>query len=146
MYIHVSESTYKLLDRKFYDFDECSQTAINGSPAITTYFVLNKKDRMGIVQTRAFHSVLNQILQQDNSNLERKQNGDDQLYKDLPSSLYTTNVESNDELLTTITRHSVPKRKASVTRSIKVKEPMSEPNNPMRLIHGQSRSKACEIL
>ncbi|CAF3607480.1 unnamed protein product [Adineta steineri] len=65
LHIHITDTTCRLLDRKSYAVQECQKGALHGSTPIHTYFVLNKKDRAGKLQVRPFHTVLEEIKQQE---------------------------------------------------------------------------------
>ena len=73
MHIHVTDTTYKLLDRKTYEVQERPKMTINGTMSITTYFILNKKDRTGKGQIRPFHSVLENMKKQETEEAKLKQ-------------------------------------------------------------------------
>ncbi|CAF4080641.1 unnamed protein product [Adineta steineri] len=73
LHVHVSDSTYKLLDRKLYDVQERPKMAVNTNTSIGTYFVLNKKDRSGKALTRPFQAVLESLKKQDTEDAKKKQ-------------------------------------------------------------------------
>lgn len=73
LHVHVTDATYKLLERKTYDVQERPKMTINGSVSIATYFILNKKDRTGKSQPRPFHAVLEQMKKQETEEAKLKQ-------------------------------------------------------------------------
>ena len=73
MHIHISDTTYKLLDRKLYEIQERPRMALNGSMAMNTYFVLNKKDRSGTIQLRPFEIVLKEMRKEEIEEAKLKQ-------------------------------------------------------------------------
>ena len=73
MHVHVTDTTYKLLERKSYEVQERPKMTINGNLSITTYFVLNKKDRSGKVITRPFQIILEEMKRQDTEKAKMKQ-------------------------------------------------------------------------
>ncbi|CAF1038249.1 unnamed protein product [Rotaria magnacalcarata] len=73
LHIHISDSTYKLLDRKSYEFEERARATINGSLPSNTFFVLKKKDRSGNIQIRPFHQAYEQMKRQEIEEAKRTQ-------------------------------------------------------------------------
>ena len=73
MHIHITEQTCKLLDRKIYEIQERSKTLSNGSISMNTYFVLHRKDRLGNRHKRPFHTVLEQLKQQELEEAKQRQ-------------------------------------------------------------------------
>lgn len=73
MHIHITQATYKLLDRKIYEFQERSRSVVNGSISMNTYFVLNKKDRLGNSPKHPFHLVLEQRKNQELKEAKQRQ-------------------------------------------------------------------------
>ncbi|CAF3306133.1 unnamed protein product [Rotaria socialis] len=65
LHIHISDSTYRLLDRKAYEFEERARVTINGSLPSNTFFVLKKKDRSGNIQIRPFHQAYEEMKRQE---------------------------------------------------------------------------------
>ena len=65
LYIHVTDVTYKLLDPKLYEIQERPNMAISDSTTITTYFILNKKDRSGNIISRSFHPIFALMKQKE---------------------------------------------------------------------------------
>lgn len=73
LHIHATDTTFKLLDRKSYEVQERPKMTINGTMSITTYFILNKKDRSGKGQTRPFQVVLEGMKRQETEEAKMKQ-------------------------------------------------------------------------
>ena len=73
LHIHVTDSTFKLLERKSYEVQERPKMTINGNVSITTYFILNKKDRAGKVIPRPFQTVLEEMKREDTEKAKMKQ-------------------------------------------------------------------------
>ncbi|CAF0750645.1 unnamed protein product [Adineta ricciae] len=73
LHIHVTDATYKSLDRKSYDVQERPKMPINGTVSIATYFILNKKDRSGKAISRPFHAVLEAMKKQETEDAKKKQ-------------------------------------------------------------------------
>ena len=148
--------------------------AINGFTLTNTYFVLNRKDRLGNIQSRPFQIALEEMKRQENEETKVKQsttvknedvqnrlpsvqeeNGSVQLFpKQNSNAIPTKSVEipivgkmdnSNNTALHFI-RNSLLKNKINNDQSTKPSEVGSEPSDPMKPLHGQSRSRTCELL
>ncbi len=147
---------------------------INGSTPITTYFVLNKKDRSGKTQSRLFNDVLEEMKRQESEGTKSKQptnlKGEDvqdrprsepiedsfiQLLSKNKSKLITAesvetsvsakqNNDKNVALL--LIKNSLSERKVSSDQSTKPSERVSKPRDSMQLLQERSRSRTCELL
>jgi hypothetical protein len=147
---------------------------INGSTPITTYFVLNKKDRSGKTQSRLFNDVLEEMKRQESEGTKAKQpanlKGEDvqdrprsepiedsfiQLLSKNKSKLITAesvetsvsakqNNDKNVALL--LIKNSLSERKVSSDQSTKPSERVSKPRDSMQLLQERSRSRTCELL
>jgi hypothetical protein len=73
LHIHVTDTTYKLLERKSYDAQERPKMNINGNLSITTYFILNKRDRVGKAQARPYQLILEEMKREDIEKAKLKQ-------------------------------------------------------------------------
>jgi len=148
--------------------------AINGSAPITTYFVLNKKDRSGKIQSRLFHDVLAEMKRQGSESTKAKQptdlKGED--VQDRPPSEPIENTliqllsKNNSRLMTAesfetsvsvkqnndkdvalhLIKNSLSERKVRSDPSTKPSERVSKPRDSMQILQERSRSRTCEIL
>lgn len=164
MHIHVTETTHKLLDRKIYETQERPKMMSNGSPPLTTYFILNKRDRSGKLQSRPFQQVLEQLKQQEMEEAKTKQsqflkNG----HHDIPSSpkengsmSYSKTIESfqqsslkkssDSDATSSLGYNSYSKSKISNGHSVKTQDRASESPISGKSLPGHIRSRTCEIL
>ncbi|CAF0757906.1 unnamed protein product [Adineta ricciae] len=165
LHIHITDTTYQLLDRKIYEVQECSKLMLNGNTSLSTYLVLHKKDRAGNIQLRPFHKVLQEITREEAEIAKFKQNADAKSAETTNhvSSTSKTNgvsrpsppnktkpVESSkSQLISDITAHSTPnslsKIKIQHESTMKSME-HSETPDFNKSIQRQSHSKTCTIL
>ena len=136
----------------------------NGSSPISTYFILNKRDRSGNLQTRPFHQVLEQFKGQELEEAKMKQSNflKNGRHDECPSPRengsisYSKTIESyqqsNMKKITESDRssslgyNSFSKSKVSNGHSTKTNDRSSESQTNGKLPNGQMRSRACEIL
>ncbi|CAF4524194.1 unnamed protein product, partial [Rotaria sp. Silwood2] len=173
LHIHISDATYRLLDRKSYEFEERTKTTINGSLPTSTYFVLNKKDRSGNIQIRPFHQVFEEMKRQEAEENRSKQskisksvtiddslpftsksNGFNQsLHSNNSISRSTGSVEltastriNNNDVVSHLTENSIPNTRISNNQPLKMYEAASEPPESIKSFQGRLRSRTCELL
>ena len=165
LHIHITDTTYQLLDRKIYEVQECSKLMLNGDTSMPTYLVLHKKDRAGNIQMRPFHKVLQEITREEAETAKFKQNANTKSGETTnhvsstsktngssrPSPPNKTNsVESRkSQLIDDITAHSTPnslsKIKIQHDPTMKSTEHSEMPGSN-KSIQRQSHSKTCIIL
>ncbi|CAF3732377.1 unnamed protein product [Rotaria sp. Silwood1] len=175
LHIHVSDSTYQLLERKIYEAQERPKMTINGAITITTYFVLNKKDRSGKVVQRPFQAVLADMKRQDAEDAKLKQSSTlkgitakssnqpipkENGFIQIPQTQIITNTmptETNVEQTPVITKknedptaqlmqQTLAKPTFDDDQSLKTAETLSEHNNSSKFFNRPQRSRACELL
>ncbi|CAF1102878.1 unnamed protein product [Rotaria sp. Silwood1] len=175
LHIHVSDSTYQLLERKIYEAQERPKMTINGAITITTYFVLNKKDRSGKVVSRPFQAVLADMKRQDAEDAKLKQSSTlkgitakssnqpipkENGFIQIPQTQIITNTmptETNVEQTPVITKknedptaqlmqQTLAKPTFDDDQSLKTAETLSEHNNSSKFFNRPQRSRACELL
>lgn len=61
------------MERKVYDVQERPKLAVNGALPMTTFFVLNKRDRNGKLMQRPFITILNEMKKQEAEEAKLKQ-------------------------------------------------------------------------
>jgi hypothetical protein len=139
---------------------------MDGSPPINTYFVLNKKDRLGIVQSRPFHLVLQEIKRQEIEDAKLKQSANlkdrnvpnhspkENGFNHSTSPINSKSIESveipmkinNDEDLTLDSiQNSLTTSKRNTDRSIKTSEMMSDTRHSTKSLKRRPRSRTCEL-
>ncbi len=137
---------------------------MNGSRSMNTYFVLNKKDRLGTMQSRLFHLVLAEMKRKEIEKIKESatlkhesvensspiENGFDQLINpdnskstEIPLSVQIDNVE-NGELH--FAQKSTLEHKFSTDQSTKTSEVISHPRHSIKSFQRQSHSRTCELL
>ena len=173
LHFHVTDATYKLLDRKSYEVQERPKVTINASTSIPAYFILNKKDRSGKALVRPFVAVLEEMkrketedakLKQSNSlraanvqnpasRLASKENGLIQpLVNEKVSGL--TSLEVNPASIPTIvTKDEYTTSKADQNFSLKnsdeqslKKSDFNEPEESTKSLNRQARSRTCQLI
>lgn len=136
---------------------------------ISTFFVLNKKDRSGNVQSRPFHQVYEEIKRQDTEDAKLKQANNLKggnilnLLPDIPKDnvfmqLFTSNnaksvdspippkTDTTEESTLPLVRQSVPNNVVINEVVLKPDEGVSEPHRPVKSHQRQSRSRTCQLL
>ncbi|CAF1080242.1 unnamed protein product [Rotaria sordida] len=175
LHIHVTDSTYQLLDRKTYDVQERPKMTINGALTVTTYFILNKKDRTGKIIVRPFQAVLIDMKRQDaeeakikqsmnlkNASIQNivqpvpKENGiiqppqtqNDTNFMPIESNTIPTPAIIHKDVDPTahFVQRSLIKPKLADEQSLKAAESIIEQNNSSKLFHRPHRSRACDLL
>jgi len=136
---------------------------------MNTYFVLNKKDRLGTIQPRPFQLVLAEMKRQEieeaklkqTANLKhenllnptRKENGLNELStpinskstesEEIPFSVKTNN---NENIPLDLVQNSLLKPLVNNDQIIKPLEHINESSQSVKSLQGQSRSRTCELL
>jgi hypothetical protein len=170
--IHVTDTTYKLLDRKLYEFHERSASATDGLTLTNTYFVLNKKDRAGNLQSRPFQIILEQMKRQEKYEAKLKQANsltggqteDSLRSKDNGSATHSTSIQTKDvtaastkstgsekvnndvDATSNLVYDALTKSKMTNGQSIKKAEMSPEFQIVDKSLHGQLRSRACTLI
>ena len=146
---------------------------INGTISMSTYFVLNKKDRSGNILSRPYKHVLEEMKRQETEEAKLKQttmlkggnllnfipsipkdssimhlfNSDNtksqRIISDEGSSL-TLNHNDEDVVLPYL-RNSVPENIITNTQ-VKSTEGVSESRRSLKSLQRQSRSRTCQLL
>ncbi|CAF3366353.1 unnamed protein product [Rotaria sp. Silwood1] len=174
LHIHISDTTYQLLDKNSYEFEECPKMIINGSLSTNTYFVLNKKDRSGSIQIRPFHQVFEQMKRQEAEENQSKQlripksvKIDDSLLCTSKSNGFTQSLTTstnsisrstgsdeftvstrinNNGIVPHHTENSISNTRISNNQPLRIHEVASEPRQSMKSFQGRLRSRTCELL
>ncbi|CAF3538129.1 unnamed protein product [Rotaria sp. Silwood1] len=175
LHIHVSDSTYQLLERKIYEAQERPKMTINGAITITTYFVLNKKDRSGKVVQRPFQAVLADMKRQDAEDAKLKQSSTlkgitakssnqpipkENGFIQIPQTQIITNTmptetnvgetpvitKKNEDPTAQLMQQTLAKPTFDDDQSLKTAETLSEHNNSSKFFNRPQRSRACELL
>ncbi|CAF1069591.1 unnamed protein product [Rotaria magnacalcarata] len=166
LHIHVTETTYQLLERKTYDVQERPKMAINGGLTVTTFFILNKKDRNGKVIQRPFQSILKEMKRQETEEAKLKQTNSLKGGLSRPSN--STKAQDNNVVPTTVpasepppppaiaiksddttakvTKNATLESKNLDCQSLQTNETISELNNSAKIPSRPVRSKACAVL
>lgn len=150
-----------MLDRKSYEIQERPKMAINGNLSISTYFVLNKRDRTGKPVQRPFQAVLEEVKRQETEKAKMKQSSN---LKRAASTNEPT-IEENRSTTTATTTTTTPHPDSLVVPSIvKGKLDENQPNNSIvdptihnllskvetadskTVLNRPMRSKACSII
>jgi len=154
LHIHVTSATYKLLDQKLYEVHERSKTASNNSVPMSTYFVLTKKDRSGVVQSRPFHLVLEQVKRQETKEAKLKQSANlksgntqnppqqqkrlSQVTYSKPLSVKMNNAENS--LLSIVQEDPISKSQVSNSQQLETSGVFSKSHQ------APTRSRTCELI
>ncbi|CAF3126355.1 unnamed protein product [Rotaria sp. Silwood2] len=175
LHIHITDATYQLLERKTYEVQERPKMTINGAITVTTYFILNKKDRSGKVISRPFQAILADMKRQDAEEAKLKQSSSlkgttaqnssqpipkengfiqSSQSKNDSNSLPTesnlvqipTTINKDEDPTTHFMQRSLAKAKLGDEQSLKTAETISEQNNASKLFSRPQRSRACELL
>jgi hypothetical protein len=166
LHIHITDATYKLLDRNLYEVEESSKTALNGATALATYFVLYKKDRAGQIQSRPFHAVLQDIIRRETEAAQLKQtmniratdpqdrsisalkvNGmHPSLSVDESNSIVVHEAPNGSDRGSQQTQESLSKIKLQQDSTMRSFEGLSQPVDSVKSFQRQSSSKTCELL
>jgi hypothetical protein len=126
---------------------------------MSTYFVLNKKDRSGAMQSRPFQLALKETREQELEEAKIKQRNNlkenglhhsstSDRFKSIESDqiLLPIKINQKEDIALNLTRKSLPARQFSHDQLLKPSKVISEPGNSIKLLQGQSQSRACEIL
>ena len=148
---------------------------INGSLSITTYFILNKRDRSGKSMQRPFNTVLEEMKRQDTERAKIKQSSS------LKGGSEPNQAAATAPPMVTITENEAPRLPAPMRESVQMSVPMkttesdengssldhrtstvqtrvsndpsvktfqtiNEQNDPTVIFGRQSRSKTCDLL
>ncbi|CAF5190771.1 unnamed protein product [Rotaria magnacalcarata] len=140
--------------------------AINGGLTVTTFFILNKKDRNGKVIQRPFQSILKEMKRQETEEAKLKQTNSLKGGLSRPSN--STKAQDNNVVPTTVpasepppppaiaiksddttakvTKNATLESKNLDCQSLQTNETISELNNSAKIPSRPVRSKACAVL
>jgi hypothetical protein len=147
---------------------------INNSAPMTTYFVLNKKDRSGNIQPRPFQPVFEELKRQETEEAKLRQsnllkggnllNLVPLLPKDNPlMQLFTSNtsksmptesvdisvptkINNDGSIASASARNSAPQNKIINEQATKASEVVSESHQVLKSFQRQTRSRTCQLL
>jgi hypothetical protein len=138
---------------------------INNSAPMTTYFVLNKKDRSGNIQPRPFQPVFEELKRQETEEAKLRQsnllkggnllNPLMQLFtsntsKSMPTESVDisvpTKINNDGSIASASARNSAPQNKIINEQATKASEVVSESHQVLKSFQRQTRSRTCQLL
>ena len=122
---------FKLLERKSYEVQERPKMTINGNQTISTYFILNKRDRSGKAIARPFQTVLDDMKRQETETAKLKQS----------TSLKGTHVPAAQPALSSVNENDIVPP-SSLPKQVSIDVPMSNKRDSIVDFAHDSMSKA----